>query len=136
MHVRRAMLLFAVVLVLAAVVASISEPGRAPRSNAPPSEEPGTAAPRPPEPAQVKVDASKRVSRRLPTGRALELLVKVDEPGQVELVDLGLEDDAEPAVPARFDVFERQPTETEVRFTPFAGGETRAVGRLVFAAEP
>ena len=137
MHVRRAILLFAVVLALAAVVSSVSQPGRIPRSAAPPAAE----EPVPPPRQEVENTGGEAVrfrvgrpaTRRLETGRSGLVLVESRRPGQVEIVGLGLEGFAEPGVPARFEVFEERPRRAEIRFTPTDGSETRAVGLLVFA---
>jgi hypothetical protein len=134
-HVRRAILLFAVVLALAAVVSSVSEPGRIPRNAAPAVEEP---APAPRQGVEqtggqaVRFRVGEPATRRLETGRSGLVLVQSRRPGQVEVLGLGLEGFAEPGVPARFEVFEERPRRAEIRFTPIDGSETRAAGVLVF----
>ena len=136
MHVRRAILLFAVVLALAAVVSSVSQPGRIPRNAAPPAVEEPAPAPRQGVEQTggkaVRFRVGRPATRRLETGRSGLVLVQSGRPGQVEVVGLGLEGFAEPGVPARFEVFEERPRRAEIRFTPIDGSETRAAGVLVF----
>jgi hypothetical protein len=129
-HLRRALLLFAIVLGLAAVAASISRP----RNNT----EPFRATPPPPETESQQPRATPRVS--LPTaeltfyasepraqgidaGQAATVYVEVEEPGQVFIHDLGMSTAAEPLTPGRFDVLTRQTGRFPITFQP-AGGDT------------
>lgn len=135
MHLRRALLLFAIVLGLAALATSVT---RAPRDGdrdepTPPStstEE--TASPGPGTAAELRLPGPRGGrSVALESGRAVTLLVSVREPGEVELPDLGLTTSAEPLTPARFELLGPEPGSYAVRFTPAEEGESRALGRLV-----
>jgi hypothetical protein len=132
--VRRALLLFAIVLGMAALAASLSRPPEEQRATPEKREpRPPTAAPAPAgqAPAQVLFDAAEKETRRLAAGRAATLEVAVEEPGSVEIPDLGLSAAAEELTPARFEVLPARPGEYEIRFTPAAGSESQPAGRLV-----
>ena len=96
---RRALLLFAIVLGVAAVVAALASPSRDDpirTATTPPPEAatpPGSGRP----PARVGLDG-RRAPRhpRLEIGRATTLVVTVEEPGQVTIPELGLTEAAEP----------------------------------------
>lgn len=131
MHLRRALLLFAVVLGLAAITASVSRPGDQAREAAPAtgaSERPRpTIEPRPEEagatvPAEpVALDVAAPARKRVIVGQAVTLEVSVDEPGQVEIPTLGLNAYAEPLTPARFELLLRRTGRHRVVFR--ASGE-------------
>src|SRR4051812_455205 len=133
MHLRRAVLLFAVVLGLAALAASLSRPSR--RSDRP---APTTTsvlpelAPEPPArgPALLRfAEGGKRERESVRSGRSAVVTVKVRKPGQVELEGLGLSAAAEPLTPARFDLLADEPGRHDVRFSP-ATGEPVLIGVL------
>ena len=131
MELRRALLLFAIVLGVAAIVALVSAPERAPRddgSGLPDVEEP-SAGPGGQAPA-VSFSAAEPKVRRLEAGRPATVAVEVPAPGQVELEGLSLSAPADPLTPARFEVLERRPGRYAVRFTPAEGGEARRAGTL------
>jgi hypothetical protein len=142
-HLRRALLLFAIVLALAAVAASISRPrdeGSPPA--VPPRSAPETApgraptvspTPAPPSSAdaQVVFQSWRNQTRRLEAGEPATMLVEVEEPGQVDVPDLGLSDAAEPVTPASFDVYTSEPGRYPVLFFPASGDEEHAAGTLV-----
>jgi hypothetical protein len=132
-HVRRALLLFAIVLGMAALAASVSRPPQERKTEQRREPAPTTAAPTPASqaPKPLSFDAGEPESRRLPTGRAASLEVAVDEPGSVDIPMLGLTAPAEPLTPARFEVLPASPGRYEIRFTPAASGESRAAGELV-----
>ena len=137
MELRRALLLFAIVLGVAAIVTSVSRPERAQRdatSGLPDAADP-PAATGPlgdrPAPISITFSATEPTGRRLRAGRPAAVTVKVPAPGQVELEGLGLSAPAEPVTPARFEVLERRPGRHDVRFTPAEGGEARSAGTLV-----
>jgi hypothetical protein len=147
-HLRRALLLFAIVLGLAAFAASISRQGDDSRESEqaapprPPQGEP-TASPGTSEvptgeaPVTLRFDAEREQIRRLEVGRAATLQVSVDEPGQVEIPLLGLAAAAEPVTPARFDIFASDSGRYRIGFTPAAGDESLPAGVLdVTPAEP
>lgn len=147
MHLRRALLLFAIVLGLAAVAASVSRPrddesGRdqsatqapAPtQDQAPPTVAPGSAPAERPLEATV-FRAGREDARRVPAGLSTTVLVEVEEAGEVEIPDLGLSSPAEPLTPARFEIFTSEPASHEVVFTPAAGDESRPAGTLTVEA--
>ena len=133
MHLRRALLLFAIVLGTAALVASLSRPVEDSRERSrPPEPGPPTATPTPSSaPAQpVTFDATRDESRRVRAGEAATLEVAVAEPGSVEIPDMGLSAPAAPLTPARFEVLPAEPGDYEIVFTA-AGDEGKPAGRLV-----
>ena len=147
-HLRRALLLFAIVLGLAAIAASVSRP-REERSDQPasapgfppptetektPTVSPGNADPGEPLAQVTFGDEARKPTRRVAAGQATTVLVKVDEPGQVEIPDLGLSGPGDPLTAARFEIYRSEPGAHEVLFTPAAGDESREVGTL--AIEP
>ena len=137
MHLRRALLLFAIVLGLAAVAASVSRPGgdssdseRAappPPTQGAPTVSPGPAGE---SPVTLRFNAEREQVRRLEVGRAATLQVSVDEPGQVEIPLLGLAAPAEPVTPARFDIFASDSGRYPIAFTPAEGEEALPAGIL------
>ncbi|MGH2848722.1 MAG: hypothetical protein ACRDL0_22430 [Thermoleophilaceae bacterium] len=144
MHLRRALLLFAIVLGLAAIAASVSRPpeqstDQAERAAPPPSTErepepeptlsPGTAN----DAASVELDldAASGDTVRLDARQPATLLVDVAEPGQVEIPELGLNAFAEPLTPARFELFVSDPGRYDITFTPTAGDTSTPAGTLV-----
>ena len=144
MHLRRALLLFAIVLGLAAFAASVSRPGNdsgdseqpavpPPTANEP-TVSPGTAGE---PPVTLRFNADREQVRRLEVGQAATVQVSVDEPGQVEIPLLGLAAAAGPVTPARFDIFASDSGRYQIRFTPAAGDESLPAGILdVTPAEP
>lgn len=136
MHIRRALLLFGIVLGMAALVASISRPPPE-RSTTGPREEsapaPSTARPAPADspPRPVSFNAASDERRRVRAGRAATLEVSVDEPGTVELPGLGLTASTDEHTPARFEVFPTRPARYEILFIPADGDESRPAGTLV-----
>lgn len=136
MHIRRALLLFAIVLGLAALVASLSRPAEersrtAQRDEPPPA--PPTASPAPADSPQrpVSFNAAADERRRVPASRAATLQVSVDEPGSVELPRLELTASTDEHTPARFEVFPTRPGNYEILFIPADGDESRPAGTLV-----
>ena len=133
MELRRALLVFAILLGVAAIVTSLSRPERAQRDDgsawpdADPSANPGPLGDRP---APITFSAAEPKTRLLQAGRPATVTIKVPAPGQVELVGLGLNAAAAPLTPARFEVLERRPGRYGLRFTPAEGGEARNAGTL------
>jgi hypothetical protein len=137
---RRVLLLFALVLGLSAVVASIVPPpetreerDREPAGPAEPTRRPaagpsGTLAFA--VPADAREDRPR--TRRAAAGSRLSVQVSVPEPGEVTLEGLGLRASADPRAPARFDLVARPNGRYAVVFVPLRGG-ARVVGRLEFA---
>jgi hypothetical protein len=137
-HARRALLLFAIVLGLAALAAAVSQPRQEaaePQPGAPPAP---TARPAQegPHAAQIAFSAEGAPrTRRLQVGRSATVLVKVARPGEVRLEGLGLVSSAEILTPARFDVLGRRPGRHPVRFAPAGGGgEATTVGTLAIVS--
>jgi cytoskeletal protein RodZ len=135
--VRRALLLFAIVLGMAALAASLSQPAED-RSSTAPADEPAergpaeaTPAPAPSAPAALSLVASENEAVRLPAGEAATLEVTVDQPGSVEIPGLGLSTSADHLTPARFDLLTNQPGRYELLFTPAGAEAAVAAGRLV-----
>jgi hypothetical protein len=135
---RRALLLFALVLGLAAIATSFSRPADRAEETAPnrPPAKRTTPTVSPREESQqprVISFSSTGVPRtiRQAAGAPAAISVEVARPGRVDLVGLGLTSAAEPLTPARFDVLENRPGRYEVRFFPAAdAGEGRTVGLL------
>lgn len=131
---RRALLLFAIVLGMAALVASFSRPPvqrTETRQRAP--VEPPTAAPAPSPGVTeaLEFDAGEDESERLRAGRPATLEVSVDEAGSVEIPGLGLSASADTLTPARFDVLPAREGEYEILFTPADGDVAARAGTLV-----
>jgi hypothetical protein len=140
-HLRRALLLFAIVLGVAALAASLSRPldertadrtAPQPPSSGRATVEPAPApAPAPDVPEVISFDAAKTESRRMRAGDAATLEVSVPEAGTVEIADMGLSAVADPFTPARFDVFPTKPGRYPVRFIPAGNGADEPAGTLV-----
>ena len=139
MHLRRALILFAIVLGLAAVAASVSRPHNdddplrepAPTTQA---EQPSTASPGPesgPAAADLTFAPGDRSPQRLRAGQAATVRVEVEEAGQVEIAGLGLSAAAEPLTPARFEVLTSAAGRHSILFTAAASqDEPVRVGTL------
>ena len=138
MHIRRALLLFAIVLGTAALVASLSRPPEN-RTATEQNEEPGppsaTPAPVDSPPRAISFDAASRDRRRVEQGRAATVEIAVDEPGSVEVPDLGLTANADEHTPARFEIFPTRAGAYAVLFVPADGDRSRPAGTLVVTAE-
>jgi hypothetical protein len=136
MHLQRALLLFVIVLGLAAVAASLSrtDRGRSQPAQAPDAASPGTDTTPGPDPGSEPLRftdaARKRQIRDLAVGRAATVLVAVRRPGEAEIEGLGEPRAAEPATPASFDVYQTRPGSFPVVVTPAAGGGRRTLGTL------
>jgi hypothetical protein len=138
-HLRRALLLFVIVLGLAALAASLSRSprhtGRQTTTRAP-SPAPaggGRLAPerRAARPLTVRFQAGRRPERRaIEAGVPASIVVEVPKPGQVVIEGLGLTATAEPLTPARFDVLADRRGERDVQFQPAGSREPRRIGVL------
>jgi hypothetical protein len=141
---RRALLLFAIVLGIAALVSAVSGPSERARNRTTAAEPPARpltvpvpeAGPTPGPPPDatagadgIKIDP-KHKTARVAVGTAATLTVSVEEPGQVELDGLGLAATAEPSTPARFDLLVDSPGRYRVNFAPARGGEPRSIGTI------
>ena len=134
MQIRRVLLLFALVLGLSALVASIAPPPED-RDETPATvvEPPPAAAPEPIAPP-LKVSAKETgaaPTRRVSVGSGFTLQVSVPEPGDVSLEGLGLRQSADPLTPARFDLVAERRGRYPVVFHPVEG-DRRVVARLAF----
>jgi hypothetical protein len=140
-NLRRALILFAVVLGLAGLAAAVSRPGGNGGAGTTTSEGPPELGPAPqPEgttPVQLSFSERGRPrTKRLRAGLAAVVTVTVRVPGEVELSGLGLSLAAEPLTPARFDVLASQPGRYAVRFTPASQGSARTIGVLRVVPAP
>lgn len=138
MHLRRALLLFAIVLGLAALAAAVSRPAnvddeptpttpRAETSRAPTLAD-GTAG-SPPE--LIAFDAGTPRARGLEAGRPATVVVEVESAGMVTIPGLGVSAAAEPTTPARFDLLADKAGRYPIEFEPADGHESRRAGTLV-----
>lgn len=125
MQLRRALLLFAVVLGLAALAASVAPPPDKERDRTATEAVP---SPRPQaQPAEIRFESGveRPPRRRLAAGSPATVRVNVDVPGQVEIPGLGLIQSAEPGTPALFDVLVPEAGRYEVVYTPLDGRPRR-----------
>lgn len=131
MHLRRALILFAVVLGVTALVAAVAPRGDDNNSSTPtvpqttPTTTPGSASG---GPIRIELTAKRKGSpedKRVKVGTHAIISVAVEEPGQASMPALGLTDDAEPRTPAAFDVFLDDPGRVIVQFEPAAGEQQR-----------
>lgn len=142
MHLRRALLLFAIVLGLAAVAASVSRPRdtnppattsteRAPTiapGTTPETPPPGAAAP---GSVDLTFDADDARAQRIAAGQAATVVVEVPEAGQVSIEGLGMTDTAEPTTPASFDVLTSNAGRYAITFMAAGSTTALAAGTLV-----
>ena len=134
MHLRRALLLFALVLGLTAIAASVAPP---PATNDPASDEPVPTTATNPAAEDIRIGfryppAHKRVvTRRVPTGRPLVVLVSSEQAGNAEIPLLGRVTSVTSEDPAEFDVLISNPGRYDVQFTPAGGNEPQRLGRIV-----
>jgi hypothetical protein len=136
-QIRRVLLLFALVLGLSALVASIAPPPE--EDEEAQKSEPTVATPaiRPPTNLRAPVRLPARLrgarppTRRVEAGSSFSLAVAVPEAGDVVIDDLGLRQTADPLSPARFDLLASPPGHHAVAFVPLRGGR-RVIGRLAF----
>jgi hypothetical protein len=138
-QIRRVLLLFALVLGLSAVVASLAPPpedaGDEERGTdttvgaSPPSAGPATRR------MLVRIAArgpeAPLMTRRVREGSSFALEVPVREPGDVVLDGLGLRQTADPHTPAQFYVLASPPGRYAVAFVPVLG-DRRVIGHLAF----
>jgi len=136
-HLRRALLLFAIVLGMAALVASLSRPVEQRRSDrtatdrtepTAPTVEPGPVTDVPPP---LAFDAGDHDTRRMRAGQAATLEVSVPDAGTVAIPDMGLSAAADTVTPARFDVYASKPGRYPLTFTPAGGDADESAGTLV-----
>ena len=140
MHARRALLLFAVVLGVAALVTAVSPSGRrrpeAPRPATLPDATAGeTHSDRPTVQLRFS-DSRKQRERRLERDRHAIVTVAGRTAGQVELAGLGMTAPLEQLSPARFDVLITRPGRYQVMFTPAGEAAPRRLGVLKVVDSP
>ncbi|MEX2196446.1 MAG: hypothetical protein WD844_14270 [Thermoleophilaceae bacterium] len=134
MHLRRVLLLFAIVLGFSAVAASLAPPSdddsgetttaeEAP-APAPPAGDPPPAAGTPEE-LRFVTGSEEPERHTIEAGERAVVTVAVEDAGQVAIQGLGLIQAAEPGTPARFDVLPSRPGRYEVTFRPVEGEPER-----------
>jgi hypothetical protein len=139
-HVRRVLLLFAIVLGLAALAAAVSQPRQSAQER-PAHERPThTAVPGPAGEATAEIEFPARSegrppTRRLSLGRSATLVVEVPRPGEVTVEGLGVVSAADPLTPARFELFGGQAGRHRVRFTPAGQEEAVTLGTLAIVSD-
>lgn len=132
MELRRALLLFALVLGLAAIATSVSRPDDDGRDEPPPAARQPTVRPERGAAPNIIFKAGRPpATEQLAADRPASVTVEVHESGLVELGGLGLTAPAEPLTPARFEVLVADEGRHPVRFTPAGSDEARTVGTLV-----
>jgi hypothetical protein len=127
-HLRRALLLFAIVLGLAAVAAAVSRPRE--ETKPPPAPTVATRTPAP-APTTVTFDADRVRARRIGADQAATVYVRVPEAGQVSIDRLRMSDTAEPDTPAEFDIFAPAAGRYPILFQPAGSSEALEAGTLV-----
>jgi hypothetical protein len=139
-HLRRALLLFAIVLGLAALVASLSRPiedrrtqSTTPTAPGPPTATEGTAPATDTAalPKTLTFQAAMQESKKLRAGTAATIQVAVSTAGSVDIPDMGLTAAADPVTPARFDLLPTRPGRYPLLFTPAGGHTAEPAGSLV-----
>jgi hypothetical protein len=134
MHARRALLLFAVVLGLAALATAVSPSARRRAEQPPPAAPPqatarDTRAHKPTLRLRF-VDSRRQREHRLARDRHAIVTVDARTAGQAELVGLGMTAPLEHLSPARFDVLVTRPGRYPVMFTPAGAAAPRRLGVL------
>ena len=133
MHLRRALLLFAIVLGFAAIAAWLAPPPTDEDADEPsttveaPAPAPDDRAPaaRAPEELGFVTGEEEPERRRVEAGRRAVVTVAVQDSGQVSIEGLGLLQSAEPGTPARFDVLLTRAGRYEITFQPVEGRPER-----------
>jgi hypothetical protein len=130
-HLRRALLLFALVLGLTALAASIAPAPRRDEDTVRPAPTPAG-----PAPAQVSISFHAAVAKRAPPARRVDpgahltVAVAAARPGQAEIPRLGLTATVTRSAPAQFDLLAPDDGRSDVLFRPTTG-QPRRVGTLV-----
>jgi hypothetical protein len=136
-QIRRVLLLFALVLGLSALVASIAPPPETQDEQSEDTPAVEQAAPGGPvvraAPVSLSVPTAgaRPATRRVRVGSSFTLEVSVPEPGEVVLDGLGLRRTADQLSPARFELLAEPPGRYAVAFLPVRGTR-RIAGRLSF----
>jgi hypothetical protein len=134
MHLRRAALLMALVLGVAALVEALAPvPRDRGRSGGPPAA-PQPRAGAPPRTLEVRYPSRRRIPRfQVAAGAHVVVQVDTSVAGEASVPGLGLVQTAEPDTPARFDVLVSRAGAFGISFDPAVGGSA-TVGRLVVAS--
>jgi hypothetical protein len=131
MHLRRAVLLMAVIFVTVGIVGALVPVPEERAADKPPRPAPSAAGAAPVKTLSLRYPAPEKTPQlRVDAGSHVILQVASSEPGQVTVQALGLAGEAEPRTPARFDLLATRPGRFTVAFVPAAGGEARTVGTL------
>lgn len=131
MELRRALLLFAIVLGLAAIASTIARPpdrggdadtdttaSTPPAKSAPSATSPAAKTP---QPTTIEFrSGAKPETHKLEQGQPATVLVDVETPGQVDIPSLGLTDAGEPLTPAMFEILETKPGNHPIMVQPAA----------------
>ena len=135
-HLRRALLLFALVLGLTAIAASVAPPpAQDDEISTQPAPPPSTTG----DPGEQRIGFRFPLTRKAPptrrvvAGQPIVVFVSANEPGQATIQLLGRVASVTPEDPGRFDLLLPEDASYEVRFTPVDGGEPRRLGKLVTA---
>ncbi len=144
MELRRALLLFAIVLGLAALVSWLGRPpvretaeeGATAQPGATPTPTVTARRAKPPAPPVRFVVGRPPRTETVKAGSATTVTVVVEEPGEVSLDGLGLTAVAERLAPARFDVLSTRPGRHPVRFRALPDSESRLLGVLQIVPAP
>ena len=136
MHLRRAILLFAIVLGLTAVASSVAPPPREDTRDEPPppattpAPAPGGATPPPTLAFRFPATGGEPPRTPVAKGRHAVVRVRTEEPGETSIPNLGLSGYAVPGTPQSFDVLFAEAGSHDVLFRP-VGGDASRIGTLV-----
>jgi hypothetical protein len=133
MHLRRALLLFALVLGLTGLAASIAPPPEAGKDKTvapPPAPSPRAAEEQRTVTFKAPVKGGKPIVRRVQPDSRILVQVQARRPGQASLPALGRIDDATGLAPARFELLAPEAGRYDVLFEPTGGAPAR-VGTIV-----
>lgn len=138
MELRRALLLFAIVLGVAAVVTSLSSSSKNEGRSGPATPPPAITADAPQgsgsAPA-VRFNADRApATKALRAGRAGTVTVSSEQPGEVRIDSLGLSAAVEPSSPAAFNVYETEPGRHGITLEAAGGVQERSLGVLAIQA--
>jgi hypothetical protein len=134
-HLRRALLLFALVLGLTALATALAPPP----ADKPPSRPSQSPAPGRTGDGELRIrfhaPAERPPTRKVKPDTPLEVTVAASRPGQARIPLLGRTASLTPADPARFDLLTPGQGRYDVHFTPTLGGEARRVGTIAVSAD-
>jgi hypothetical protein len=135
MHLRRAVLLMAVILVVVAIVGALVPVPRERSAGEAPRAAPGADSAAPVRALSLRYPPKGDAPRlRVRAGTHVVLQVGTSESGQASVKALDLVAPAEPDTPARFDLLASRPGRYPVAFQPAAGGAVRTVGTITVAS--